>query len=485
MATRRGSAHDDRLDGSSGNDSLFGLAGNDHLFGRAGNDVLDGGAGDDVMSGGAGDDLYIVDSARDRVIEKDGEGSDSVRASVTYTLVANVENLSLLGHANLAGNGNALANILTGNAGVDRLAGGAGDDSYVIQNAGDRVVEHAAAGNDTVFSTVSYSLPAFVEKLVLNGHAGLHGTGNDLDNTIIGNDAANTLDGGAGNDTLDGRGGADILIGGTGDDVFIVDHAGDVVVEIQHPISVIVSSAFDDGNGGATFLNPGLVAEDPSIIAVSAWSTADPGTLLADGLAGFDPQPNPGKALAATSWHDGNAFTFNFTIAPGERLDLTGFSFDEQSSNGNRGLGPTAWDLSIDGTAIAQGAATLGNPGGLQSGDFVLADLHGTVTVTLAATGALAEGATWRIDNFVLTGEFDHGGNDTVLASIPYTLGPGLENLTLTGSADISGAGNDNRNVILGNDGANLLDGGIGADRVSGGAGDDILVFDADGRAHV
>lgn len=85
MATRRGSARDERLDGSAVADSLLGMAGNDRLFGLAGNDFLDGGRGADLMAGGRGDDTYVVDNVGDRVIEKRGEGVDTVRAPASAT----------------------------------------------------------------------------------------------------------------------------------------------------------------------------------------------------------------------------------------------------------------------------------------------------------------------------------------------------------------------------------------------------------------
>ena len=81
------------LTGNEGNNHLYGNAGNDTLYGNGGSDVLDGGFGKDTMKGGADDDIYYVDNAGDQVVEKAGEGNDTVY--VSFTLSANVENLIL------------------------------------------------------------------------------------------------------------------------------------------------------------------------------------------------------------------------------------------------------------------------------------------------------------------------------------------------------------------------------------------------------
>ena len=84
------------LDGGVNDDSLFGGSGDDTLVGKDGNDVLDGGAGADRMEGGDGDDTYFVDErATDVVVEEANRGRDLVKSLVTYTLAANVEDLSL------------------------------------------------------------------------------------------------------------------------------------------------------------------------------------------------------------------------------------------------------------------------------------------------------------------------------------------------------------------------------------------------------
>jgi len=200
------------------------------LFGLDGNDTLDGGAGPDQMSGGFGNDTFLVNDAGDVVLDGIGQGRDTVFASTSYTLTGGqeIEVLVLTGSAGLQAFGNQFANTLTGNSGANLLQGGGGDDVmgggkggdlYIVEDAGDKVVEAANAGNDQVGSSLlNYTLAANVEFLFLSD-GGVNGTGNGLANTIAGNAVDNSVNGAAGNDALFGAAGNDILIGGAGDDI--------------------------------------------------------------------------------------------------------------------------------------------------------------------------------------------------------------------------------------------------------------------------
>jgi Ca2+-binding RTX toxin-like protein len=140
--TLNGTASADLLVGGPGNDALFagdgndrlkGGTGSDWLYGQSGNDILIGGSGADMMIGGTGDDSYSVDNAGDVASEAAGQGTDTVFASVAYTLGDNVENLVLQeGAGAIAGYGNALDNTLTGNASGNVLDGGPGIDTAVF-----------------------------------------------------------------------------------------------------------------------------------------------------------------------------------------------------------------------------------------------------------------------------------------------------------------------------------------------------------------
>ena len=247
----------------TGNTLDNGLTGNSAanvLTGGAGNDTLNGAVGADTLVGGAGNDTYTVDNVGDVTTELAAEGTDLVSSSITWTLAANVENLTLTGTAVINGTGNTLDNVITGNssvntltggagndtlngaAGADTLVGGAGNDSYTVDNVGEIVTELANEGTDAVQSSVTFTLAANVENLTLTGTSAVNATGNTLNNVLTGNAAANVLNGGAGNDTLTDSAGANVYVGGAGNDTLNVTstsvdrialargHGADVVV---------------------------------------------------------------------------------------------------------------------------------------------------------------------------------------------------------------------------------------------------------------
>lgn len=262
-----GNALDNRLTGNGAANTLDG---------GLGNDWLDGSGGADRMLGGFGDDTYVVNTVADVVVELADQGIDTIR-SYTHlnlgTFQPQVENLVLLGTVALNASGNALDNQLTGNVanntldgagGADLMAGLAGNDQYVVDHAGDMIIEAADGGLDIVRSSVTFNLAthgANVETLFLTGSAGIDGRGDANDNTLVGNGAANRLIGEDGDDWLDGAGGADTLIGGDGDDLFVIDHPGDVVLELadEGTDTVRTTSSFDLSVRGAHVENLELI----------------------------------------------------------------------------------------------------------------------------------------------------------------------------------------------------------------------------------
>jgi Ca2+-binding RTX toxin-like protein len=147
------------------------------------------------------------------------------------------------------------------------MAGGGGDDLYIVNSAGDMVSEAAGQGSDTVRSSVSYALGSEVELLVLTGGGATSGTGNAVINVISGGSGANTLDGDGGRDTLTGAGGADAFvystaIAGTNADTVADfsrtqgDHIDlDSAIFTALPLGALAGSQFVKGAGATAALD--------------------------------------------------------------------------------------------------------------------------------------------------------------------------------------------------------------------------------------
>jgi trimeric autotransporter adhesin len=406
------------LNGGSGHDTIDGGVGADTLDGGNGNDYLDGGLGADSLTANGGNDIYVVDNIGDQITEDANGGTDTVRASIIWTLAANVENLVLTGIDAINGTGNSAnntivgnlgENILNGDAGNDTLIGGAGNDMYIVDSATDVIAENANEGTDTVQTAINWTLASHVENLILTGNTDINGTGNTLDNTITGNSGNNmlnggvgndtldgglgndTLDGGTGNDTLDGGVGADSLIGGSSNDTYVVDNIGDQVTE-------------------------GTNAGTDTVSASITWT------------------------LAANL----------------ENLVLTGTD-------------------AIDGTGNSSNNTITGN-----SGDNILSGLNGNDTLigglgTDILIGGLGNDTYLMDSNSDTITEDANAGTDLVRASINWTLVANLENLILTGSDAINGTGTTLNNSMTGNTADNTLSGLDGNDTINGDAGNDSL----------
>jgi Ca2+-binding RTX toxin-like protein len=204
MALIGGDNFNNFIDGIDGDDTIFGYGGNDTIYGgNSGNDVIYAGTGDDFLDGGEGNDLLSGD-----------EGNDTLNGTRGDDELYGGDGIDILygGFSN---------DLLSGGAGGDVMYGGEGEDSYYVNNNADLVEEDPLdPSEDTVFSSISYTLPEAVENLLLLSAGGaINGTGNFLDNEITGNRFKNILRGSDGSDTLFGDDGHDKLIGGEGDDL--------------------------------------------------------------------------------------------------------------------------------------------------------------------------------------------------------------------------------------------------------------------------
>jgi Ca2+-binding RTX toxin-like protein len=242
-------------------------AGPDTLIGNGGNDVLDGGAGADALSGGLGDDTYIVDDVGDVATEDDATatgGEDVVLSTVSFTLGAGIENLTLQGSAAIDGTGNELDNVLTGNSGDNVLNGGAGIDTLngrggldnLIGGQGDDSLE-GRGGDDRLVGGAGLDL-------LTGGGGGDTLRGGADDDTLDGIGGDDTLKGNQGLDKLDGGKGLDTLVGGGGDDEFIFakpNQGGDLIRDFRdrdgNADSIVVDAAGFRGG-----LEAGVLADE-------------------------------------------------------------------------------------------------------------------------------------------------------------------------------------------------------------------------------
>lgn len=389
--------------------------GNDTLVGNGGDDILNGGAGADVMKGGFGNDIFYVDNTADLVFENNGEGSDTIFSSVSYSLAGRfVETLTLTGIGNTDAIGNGQANTLNGNdgnnnltggsgddilngragndrldggSGADIMAGGADDDTYIVDNTGDQVIENANEGYDTIVTIKSLTLGANIEAARLTSVGNLNLTGNELDNALTG---------GSGNNTLDGGLGADVMTGGKGDDTYYVDNTGDSVVENANEGTDKIISSVTYSLAGRVVENMTLSGADnidatgnglANTLNGNVGNNTIDGGFGADAMAGGKGDDtyivdNVGDTVAEGSAGGidlvKSSVSFNLAGQQIENLTLTGSSAISGTGNGlaNILIGNGAANTLNGG----YGADTLSGKGGADS--FVFSSASGADTVT-------------------------------------------------------------------------------------------------------
>ena len=486
--------------GNSADNILIGNETTNTLTGLLGNDTLDGGLYADTLVGGLGNDTYIVDNAGDIVRENSLEGTDGILSSVSYNLTANVENLTLTGAIATYATGNTLDNVLTGNsinntlsgqlgndtldggAGADSLLGGAGNDTYFVDNTADVITEILSEGTDSVQSTATYVLSANVENLTLVGVTAINGTGNALDNLLTGNTGVNVLTGQLGNDTLDGGAGADSLFGGAGNDTYFVDNTADVITEI-------LSEGIDSVQSTATYV---LTANVENLTLVGATAINGIGNILDNVLTGN----SANNTLTGLSGNDTlNGGTGADTLVGGVGDDTyfvenTGDAITELLSEGtdyvqstiSYSLSANVENLMLTGTATINGTGNASN--NVLTGNGANNTLDGSAGAD-SLIGGLGND-TYIVDNVLdVVTENLSAGMDIIRSSVTYILTSNVEYLTLTGSLDTNGTGNELNNILIGNSANNALVGLLGNDVLNGGIGADTLVGGLDSDTYV
>jgi Ca2+-binding RTX toxin-like protein len=405
----------------------------------------------DLMKGGIGNDTYVVDHASDQVLEGVGAGMDTVRAAIDWTLGANLENLTLIGDADLTGTGTSGNNVLTGNAGDNHLIGDDGQDA-LAGGDGDDLLDGGANidsfDGGSGFDTVTYAFapstaPVDVDlargdmrfvgsatalESIVDVEAVIGGAGHDR---LYGDSLANRLDGGTGNDQLYGRGGDDILDGGDGVDSLFGGDGDDWMS------GGTGADSFDGGDGTDTVSYAFANATSPVIVDLAA------------GIMRFPSSPTPIESV----------INVENVIGGGGHDQLFGDGGANQ----------------LDGGA---GNDTLEGRGGDDR-------LDGGDGVDILRGG---DGDDW-LSGGVGADTFDGGaGNDTVsyafatpgvVLNIDLALGGmrfGPAGPLVEAFASIENVeGGQWTDTILGDGGANILDGREGDDVINGRGGDDLL----------
>ena len=392
------------------------LTGSDTIngTGNSADNVLTGNNGANTLTGGTGNDTYVIDSA-DTVVENTGEGTDTVAIGSTYTLLANFENLTLMGSGTISGTGTTGANVITGNSGNNTLDGGAGTDTLIGMDGNDVILGGAGSHADS-----------------LDG-----GNGND---SLSGGERWDTLVGGDGNDTLDGGTENDQMYGGLGEDVYYVDNTGDRVNE-----STTVNEGSDTVYASITW---DMTPNTEAVILTGTGNTSSIGNSLHNTMTG-----NSGNnTFSGGVSHD--------TIYGMDGNDSIDGGIDSDVMDGGNGndtiLGGQRWDTLTggDGDDVLDGGTENDQMTGGLGNDTYYVDHDGD-----------------RTNESTLANE----GYDLVNASISWSLTANFEAIILTGTDNISSTGNSLHNSMTGNDGNNSLSGGFGNDTMSGGAGADTL----------
>lgn len=461
----------------------------------------------DTLIGGAGDDTYVL-SRGDLVRESVNGGTDTVQASINYSLGANVENLVLTGTANLNGTGNSLDNVITGNAGNnvlnggtgidtasyanatgpvtislsvaspqatgfgndallnfenligsrfndrlsgngldnrldgglgnDTLTGHGGNDTYVVDSAGDIIVEAATIGTDSVVSSINWTLQPTLENLTLVGTTAVRGTGNSANNVLTGNALGNTLSGGGGNDTVNGGAGNDSLLGGAandrldggtgndtmigdaGSDVYVTDSAADIISETGtaageidtvyagvswtlggtlENLTLTGSATLGGGNAKANVILGNAGANTLSAGAGDDTVSGGSGNDTINGSTGSD---------RVTGGNGADVFVLNSRSGSDTITDFLAGTDDIRVSQATLRIG--------DGDLLVEGRVRVGSPGGFSSTDELVIHTNNAASLSVAsaaaaigsASSAYAVGRTvlFAVDNGVSTGVY-------------------------------------------------------------------------------
>lgn len=423
-----------------------GAFGNNTIIGNGGNNFLDGGLGADIMNGGAGDDTYVVDNVGDQVI--DSSGVDAVKASVSYTLMTGLENLTLMGSANIDGVGNNADNVLVGNNGNNVLNGGLGADRL----DGGGGVDYASYTGSTAGIVVSLGKPANnTGEAAGDIHVSIEGLiGSAFDDALIGDGGTNRLEGGLGADLLNGKAGIDTAVYENAASGVVAslltrtgiagEAAGDTYVEIENLSGSQFGDTLTGDNGNNRLTGSG---GDDLLYGGAASDTLD-GGVGADGLDGGDGIDFASYAGASSG----------VVVSLGKPANNTGEAAGDIHVSIENLIG-SAFDDALIGDS---GTNRL-------SGGLGADRINGKAGIDTAVYESAASGVTASLLNPI--GNTGEAAGDTYV-EIEYLSGSRFNDML---------TGDNTNNRLDGNDGDDVLNGYGGKDTLGGGAGLDTFVF--------
>jgi len=517
----------DTIHGNGGNDTIDGKGGDDQLYGDDGDDIVRGGAGNDELYGGDGinqlhgddgdDELYVDDFIFDGTgyVFDGGAGFDTlfdqgsvlsgativdverlvVREGVltisaeqlnvfsrieVYDSMFQFLSINLSSGGTLSFNGKSVTKgtfVLANADTVFDLTGVTALNTPIVDMEFPRVgyIVIGRAGSDTITGAqTDDTLSGNSGNDVLKGAAGA--------DTLDGGDGDDSLDGGIGNDTLDGGAGDDMLVGGDGNDTLRGGLGKDSLFggNGNDNLSAEQDGGVYDGGAGLDSISLGsgtydFSSPDWTVVNFEAISLASTGrvSMTASQFVGFGSFSSGTYALTTAgtiSMRSVGVLNANFVLSDfGNGFDLTGVQH----------LGGT---ISVTGGAgadyiigSAQDDVLVGG-----GGDDVIQGGAGHDQLTAGTGvdnlyGGLGNDIYFVENNSDLVFENVGEGTDTINVGSDFYLYANVENLALTGSANIYGVGNDLDNRIVGNSGENLLIGGGGSDTIRGGDGRDSI----------
>jgi trimeric autotransporter adhesin len=428
----------------SANITATGNATADSITGGAGADTLIAGAGIDTLVGGSGNTTFVINNAAD-VIRDNYATNNTVQSDLNYTLLADVNTLALTGTAALVGTANSGNDTLISNTGIDTLIGGSGNDTFILNNASDVVQDTAGTATIVYAASASFTLPANLNVLTLQGSAAIRATGNAGNDIITANSGGDTLTAGSGSDTLVSTVGTTVesLVGGTGNDVFVVNYSGDIV-------SVGSSHGTDTIESSVSYTAASNVAD---LILIGTASIAATGNTLANTLTAATGNDTliAGSGLATLVSGAGNDL-FVVNNANDVVQDSATTTSDTISSGVNYSLPTNVNVLLLTGSASITGLANNGNDTLIaNSGVDTLVGGTGNDTFVISIAGDVVQDTSTSATNIIYS-------------SANYSLPTDVNALTLTGTTALQAAGNSANDVMIANSGADTLIAGSGTD---------------------